>query len=211
MSNEVLSRVQKRQAIERGLKIFIDGHHLLHSLNYWEQHYSDKPSFVLNRFLSEICSSEQLRILRKDMLKQVLFELSEVERQELLFRQKVKEKQQKIIKPKEVELVSGNIQDAFFNFVKLIVQHVAYKDLFDFNNAVVEELQQMGLAIDDQAKIHEQDFCDFLPITSYAKVITAIYQCFCEFYGPTKADQHYATAKNQLKTMYPEVDLHQLL
>ena len=211
MSSEVLSRFQKRQAIERGLQHFLDPSNLLKTLNYWEEKYSDKPSFVLNRFLSEICLTDQLRLMRKDMLKQVLFELAEVERQVMLARQKIQQKQEKVFVEKPKVVISGSIQDAFFRFVEMVFQQIEEKDLSDFNNEMKQALKEMGLAVSEEAKIHDQEFCEFLPLTSYAKVITSIYECFCDFYGPTKADQCYAKARQLLKDQFPEVDLRQLL
>lgn len=68
MSTETLSILQKRQAIERGLSQYLPGTLLEQVLNHWEAKYGDQPSFVLNRFLSEICTTEELRYHRKDIL-----------------------------------------------------------------------------------------------------------------------------------------------
>lgn len=59
------------------------------ALSYWEREYGHQPSFVLNRFLSEICSNDELRMQRKEMLRQVLYEISILEKQQHL---KVKDK-----------------------------------------------------------------------------------------------------------------------
>ena len=84
MSTETLTILQKRQAIERGLSRYLQGTLLEQVLNHWEAKYGDQPSFVLNRFLSEICTTEELRYFRKDMLKNVLAEMAQVEKQVLL-------------------------------------------------------------------------------------------------------------------------------
>ena len=84
MPNELLTVMQKKQAIERGLSHYLQGTVLERVLNYWEQEYGDKPSFVLNRFMNDICNTDELRVQRKEMLKQVLCEMSAVEKQVLL-------------------------------------------------------------------------------------------------------------------------------
>lgn len=84
MPNELLSVIQKKQAIERGLSDYMNATVLARVLNYWEQKYGDQPSFVLNRFLSEICNTDELRFYRKEMLRKVLSEMSAVEKQVLL-------------------------------------------------------------------------------------------------------------------------------
>ena len=202
MPNELLSVIQKKQAIERGLSHYMNGTALERVLNYWEQEYGDQPSFVLNRFLSEICNTDELRFYRKEMLKKVLSEMSAVEKQVLL---EIKPK------PEPEELISIAIADACLALVDAVMLTVIATDLDDFNGEVKKQLQTMGLAIETSVKINDAAFIDVLPLTLYAQVITLIYECYCEFYGPAKADQVYARAKMEIKSKYPDVDLHQLL
>lgn len=202
MPNELLSVIQKKQAIERGLSHYMNGTALERVLNYWEQEYGDQPSFVLNRFLSEICNTDELRFYRKEMLKKVLSEMSAVEKQVLL---EIKPQ------PEPEELISIAIADACLALVDAVMLTVTATDLDDFNDEVKKQLQTMGLAIETSVKINDAAFIDVLPLTLYAQVITIIYECYCEFYGPAKADQVYARAKMEIKSKYPDVDLHQLL
>ncbi|WP_425918819.1 hypothetical protein [Acinetobacter sp. TSRC1-2] len=69
----------------------------------------------------------------------------------------------------------------------------------------------MCLVIVTYAKINQTTFVEFLLLTSYAQVITAIYECYWDFYGPVKADQVYTRVKMNIRAKYPDVDLHQLL
>jgi hypothetical protein len=202
MPNELLTIGQKRTAIERGLSQYLKGIALERVLSHWEQEYGDKPSFVLNRFLSEVCNTEELRFYRKDMLRQVLFEISEVEKQVLLQ-----------VKPQEKQeaLVSGQLSDAFAQFVGCVVKAVAQTDFADFGQDVKMRLTDLGYAVLEQAAIHDVEFISDLPITSYSRVITTIYEVYCEFYGPTKADFVFARAKEQIKQQFMDVDLHQLI
>ncbi|WP_257226298.1 MULTISPECIES: hypothetical protein [unclassified Acinetobacter] len=108
MSTELLNLAQRREALEKGLQQFIHGTLLDSALRHWEQQYSMKPSFVLNRFLNDICTTEELRFYRKDMLKQVLYELSTLEKQELL---RVEKPQKQV---QEDELIAETISEAFF-------------------------------------------------------------------------------------------------
>lgn len=202
MPNELLTIGQKRTAIERGLSQYLKGIALERVLSYWEQEYGDKPSFVLNRFLSEVCNTDELRFYRKDMLRQVLFEIAEVEKQVLL-----QVKPQK----KQEALVSGQLSDAFAQFVGYVVKAVAQTDFSDFDQDVKVRLTDLGYAVVEQAAIHDVEFISDLPIMSYSQVITAIYEVYCEFYGPTKADFVFARAKEQTKQQFMDVDLHQLI
>ncbi len=207
MPNELLSVMQKKQAIERGLSPYMNGTVLERVLNYWEQEYGDQPSFVLNRFLSEICNTDELRFYRKEMLRQVLSEMAAVEKQVLLEIKPLEIKQ----KPEPEVLISIDMKDAFLALIDAVMLTVVATDLNDFNDEVKKQLQTMGLAIVTSVKLNDAAFIDFLPLSLYAQVITIIYECYCEFYGPAKADQLYARVKMEIKTQYPDVDLHQLL
>lgn len=202
MPNELLTVMQKKQAIERGLSHYLQGTVLERVLSYWEQEYGDKPSFVLNRFMNDICNTDELRIHRKEMLKQVLCEMSAVEKQVLLDTQP---------KVQMEVLISADFADAFFDLINGVLQTVARADLNDFNAEVKNHVQALGIAIEKSANLNDAAFAECLPLTSYAQVITASYECYCEFYGPSKADQVYARVKMDIKNKYPSVDLHYLL
>ncbi|WP_257226297.1 MULTISPECIES: hypothetical protein [unclassified Acinetobacter] len=88
---------------------------------------------------------------------------------------------------------------------------VKSKDQADFIQDVIQQLEEIGLAIAANAQINTASFIEFLSLTSYAKVLTSIYEVYCDFYGPMRADQVYAQTKLKIKANYPEVDLHQLL
>ncbi|WP_180177127.1 MULTISPECIES: hypothetical protein [unclassified Acinetobacter] len=205
MSTELLNLAQRREALEKGLQHFIHGTLLDSALRHWEQQYSMKPSFVLNRFLNDICTTEELRFYRKDMLKQVLYELSTLEKQELLRGEKPQEQEQ------DDEPIAETISDAFLGFIESVMLTVKSTDQADFTQDVIEQLEEIGLAIAANAQINTASFVEFLPLTSYAKVLTSIYEVYCDFYGPMRADQVYAQTKLKIKANYPEVDLHQLV
>ena len=206
MSNEILNLTQRRQAIELGLKQYFNGAMLERVLGHWEQQYSAKPAFVLNRFLSEICTTEELRDCRKDMLRQVLHELSEMEKNELM-----SGAQQHNGAESADELVSAELIDAFSQFVGYVLQAVPAKDIADFEQEAQQHIVQSGIALDSQDFIGSAEFALAVPLTQYAAIITAVYEIFCEFYGPMRADQVYAQTKLKVKASFPDVDLNQLL
>lgn len=211
MPTEVLTVAQKKRAIERGLSHYLHSPMLERVLHYWEEEYSDKPSFVLNRFLSEICHDDELRAYRKDMLKQVLFELSSVEKQVLLNKPTEKPVEPQLNTHRKEDVVSVYISDAFSGFLRLVVKQVLPEDQYDFDRDVKEKLRCLGLAIEYSSRIHEPEFSEFLPITAQSKVITSVYETYCDFYGPSKADSLYANVKERIKYQFPNVDLQQLL
>ncbi|WP_151706706.1 hypothetical protein [Acinetobacter sp. TUM15064] len=202
MSTETLSILQKRQAIERGLSQYLPGTLLEQVLNHWEAKYGDQPSFVLNRFLSEICTTEELRYHRKDMLRNVLAEMAQVEKQVLL-------------KPTAQELRAEQTQeqllDAFIFFMQGICQSVKDVDMQDFESEVKVELEALSILMSANQRLDDRMLLNTLLMAQYAQMLTACYEKYCEFYSPAKADQVYASIKRQVKTQYPSVDLHWLI
>lgn len=207
---DVLTLDQKKQALAKGLSPFLQGNVLERVLQYWEQHYGNQPSFALNRFLQEICTTDELRLHRKEMLREVLFEIAAVEKQIRLNTQP-RVKVCPVPSVKTEKLVSGALSDAFVQFVQQVLRAVGAADRAEFEHAFKQQLQELRLSINPLQHVDEPEFLEFLPLSNYAKVITALYEIYCDFYGPVKADQIYAQSRLGLKNSFPDVDLHQLL
>lgn len=203
MSSQLLSRTQKREAIGRGLSPYMNETALRQVLNYWEDEYGDQPPFVLNKFLTEICNTDELRFFKKDILKKVLGELSSIEKDVLLHPTK--------------DSTSNNVTlskqtyDAFIFFVQELCATVPFKTFEEFNLDVYTALSQSKFELLTNSKINEKVFLDFIPVESYANFITALYEVYCEYFGPPKADYVYAQLKERIKQNYPSVDIHVLL
>ncbi|MBC70478.1 MULTISPECIES: hypothetical protein [Acinetobacter] len=198
---------QKKLAVEKGLAQFMPDTVLQRVLQYWESEYGNQPSYVLNRFLSEICTNDEMRLQRKDMLRQVLHEISVVEKQQRL---KVKN-DKSVAVPKQGEEVVDSFQ-AFYDFVMAILKSVARNDYLEF----VEEIQlkmkkHRSLAEYWYTVGSERESLQQFSPQNYAPMITVLYAIYCDFYGPIKADQLYALIKNDIKQRYPEVDVKQFL
>lgn len=197
---------QKKQAVTKGLSQFLPDTVLQRVLQYWESEYGHQPSFVLNRFLSEICTTHELRLLRKDMLRQVLHEISIVEKQQHL---EVKEDQDVVITEEEQPV---DLFQAFYDFIITILKSVHRNDYLEF-------VDELGIKMKKHRLLAAYRFIDGseknclkqIPQTLYAELITIFYAIYCDFYGPNKADQLYAQIKNIVKQQYPEIDLKQLL
>lgn len=203
MSSQLLSRTQKREAIGRGLSPYMNETALRQVLNYWEDEYGDQPPFVLNKFLTEICNTDELRFFKKDILKKVLGELSSIEKDVLLH--------------STHDSTSNNVAlskqtyDAFIFFVQELCTTVPFKTFEEFNLDVYTALSQSKFELLTNSKINEKVFLDFIPVESYANFITALYEVYCEYFGPPKADYVYAQLKERIKQNYPSVDIHVLL
>lgn len=197
---------QKKLAVEKGLAQFMPDIVLQRVLQYWESEYGRQPSFVLNRFLSEICTSDEMRLQRKDMLRQVLHEISVVEKQ-----QRLKGKNDKsIVVPKQEHEVDSF--QAFYDFVMAILKSVTRKDYLEFVEEIQEKMKKHRL-LAEYWYVVGSERASLLKIApqNYAVMITMLYSIYCDFYGPIKADQLYAVIKNEMKQRHPDVDLKQFL
>ena len=197
---------QKKLAVEKGLAQFMPDIVLQRVLQYWESEYGRQPSFVLNRFLSEICTSDEMRLQRKDMLRQVLHEISVVEKQ-----QRLKGKNDKsIVVPKQEHEVDSF--QAFYDFVMAILKSVTRKDYLPFVEEIQQKMKKHRL-LAEYWYVVGSERASLLKIApqNYAVMITMLYSIYCDFYGPIKADQLYAVIKNEIKQRHPDVDLKQFL
>lgn len=203
MSSQLLSRTQKREAIGRGLSPYMNETALRQVLNYWEDEYGDQPPFVLNKFLTEICNTDELRFFKKDILKKVLGELSSIEKDALLHPTKDSTLNNVTL--------SKQTYDAFMFFVQELCKTVPFKAFEEFNLDVYTALSQSKFELLTNSKINEKVFLDFIPVELYSNFITALYEVYCEYFGPPKADYVYAQLKERMKQNYPSVDMHVLL
>ena len=203
MTTEVLSRQQKRQAIARGLSPYLSQATLEKELRYWEEVYGDKPAFVLNRFVNDICHSEELRQQRKDILRQVLYEMAEAERQA----HQIAPTRQQHSEP----IASLHIVEAFRLLLEQIMQHIAAVDVADFGTELKTALKKQDFGLGTVAQFDPDVFADVIGVARYAEFLTLMYGIFCEFYGPPRADYVYARAKEQVKLQFPTLNLNELL
>lgn len=203
MTNEALTLIQKRQAIERGLTPYLDHHNIEQALWHWEKTYGNQPSFVLNRFIHDICSTADLKLHRKEMLKKVLFEISKIEKS-VKIDLNAEDFGEELV-------VQTNVSNAFFYFVRSVIEQVPEQDGYDFSQDVKKQLVRDGIRIRTDRNIQNFEFLDVIPAKHFSQVITTLYQNYCIYYGPTKADLTYATIKLNVKQQHPTVDMHQLI
>ena len=207
MTNETLSILQKREAIERGLTGYLNHRHIEQALQHWESKYGNLPSFVLNRFIHEICDTEELKTHRKDILKTVLNEMSKVEKQ-------IKSHSvEQVIEQDLIENIElkTNLSNAFFYFVRAVVENIPAPDRYDFSSDVKQQLSSKGLRVRADRNLQDFEFLDVITALNYPALITVLYENYCIYYGPAKADSLYARLKNEVKNEFPQVDLHQLI
>ena len=153
--------------------------------------------------MTEICNTDELRFFKRDILKKVLGELATLEKDILLNPSKT---------PKVNDLIlSKQTYQAFIHFVQEVYNTVDFKNFSEFNDDVKIALKESKFELLTNSNINAKVFLDFIPTGSYARFITTLYEVYCEYFGPPKADQVYAQLKVKVKQTYPQVDIHVLL
>lgn len=204
MSTEILNLEQKRLAISRGLSPFIVAGGLERILQYWEEVYGHQPTFVLNRFVNDICVTDDLRSMRKEILRQLLSELSELERQVMLRPQTAKAQTQQ---HKDLELQSG-----FESFMQRVLAQVKVSDRAEFCTEVMLLVEaELGISKRTDLELNNPMYLSGIAQKHYALVLTHVYRKYCEFYGPSHADAVYARTKEWIQAEFPSLQMNQLL
>ena len=204
MSTEILNLEQKKQAISRGLSPFIAVAGLERILQYWEDVYGHQPTFVLNRFVNDICVTDDLRQIRKEILRQLLSELAELERQVMM-------------RPKSQQGQTSNqinlqLKAAFESFLQRVLAQVKTSDRAEFHEEVLQIAQQeLGIMPKGFNDLGHASYLSSISQDHYAPMLTYVYRTYCEFYGPSYADAVYARSKEWIQGEYPTVQLGKLL
>lgn len=205
MDTVSISYAKKRQAIELGLAAYIqDVGELKRALDYWDTHYQDKPMYVLNRFIYDVCVSPELKAQRTVILRSLLAELLRVEKQSK------SDTDEYVIHdaPETVVLRQG-----FVHLLDRMYQTVQRGDQSEFTQVYATKLKQhlkLTASVQFEA-LSTQYWTHMLDSKQYLRAVNLLYEVYCEFYGPMDADKVLSQAKRSLKDQYPTVDLSQLI
>ena len=104
-----------------------------------------------------------------------------------------------------------NLSNAFFYFVRAVVANIPAPDCYDFSSDVKQQLSSKGWRVRADRNLQDFEFLDVITALNYPVLITVLYENYCIYYGPAKADSLYARLKNEVKNEFPQVDLHQLI
>ena len=206
MSVFSLSVHQKRQAIELGLAAYIEDRSTLErALAHWEAHYQDKPMYVLNRFIYDVCDEPHLRAQRNVILRALMAEMVRLEKHDtdLDTTAHVTHSTNETIKLRHGMII---ILQSFFQATSPNDQSVL-QQIYAARLTKVMKLK-VSIILEDLAT---QYWTHLLEAEQYLRVINLMYEVYCEFYGPIQADHVLSQARLKLKRDEPSLDLSALL
>ncbi|RYY77965.1 MAG: hypothetical protein EOO69_12550 [Moraxellaceae bacterium] len=224
-----LSVVQKRQAVEEGLRPFLPNDYLQDILEFWELHYSHEPAFVLQRFLNEICTTAGLKAQRSQMLQSVLLALSARERENQPASKKTKPGKPVLRYADSLDSLDMNARFNGDQQAQALMQCFAALSQRLFRTAPAQIDRSLRLYLMDTIPklkmgsdcIHalrlwtgtdmEAPPTSILNLEEIQQVINLIYSALCEYIGPVKADRQLSMAVKFLEENHPEWPIRQLL
>lgn len=221
-----LSVVQKRQAVEEGLRPFLPNDYLQDILEFWELHYSHEPAFVLQRFLNEICTTAGLKAQRSQMLQSVLLALSARERENQPAIKKTK-LGKPVLRSADSLNIAPRVTDDQQAQVLMQCFTALSQRLFTTAPAQIDRSLRLYL-MDTIPKLKVGSDCihalrlwtgtdmeapptSVLNIEEMQQVINLIYSALCEYIGPVKADRQLSMAVKFLEENHPQWPIRQLL
>ena len=202
MYQENLSLTQKRAAIERGLSTHFANSKMSSVMKHWEENYGAKPSFVLNRFIQDICDTEELKQSRREILKQVIHEISTVE------------KQIKLELKEETSLtgeLTSEYNEAFYFIVREMMRTISARDRSAFIKKTKQALLDQEIIEPTNYHLHEKEFLSLIDSKNYGRVLRIFYEHYSILYPQDKVDSVYDKIKHGLKIEFPYLDLKKLI
>ena len=221
-----LSVVQKRQAVEEGLRPFLPNDYLQDILEVWELHYSHEPACVLQRFLNEICTTAGLKAQRSQMLQSVLLALSARERENQPAIKKTRPGKPILRSADLLDIAPSVTQDQQAQVLmqcftalsqRLLITAPAQIDrsLRLYLMETIPKLKMDSDCIHALRLLTGTDMdappASLLSIEEMQQVINLIYSALCEYIGPVKADRQLSMAVKLLEENHPQWPVRQLL
>lgn len=201
MQMNVLSTDLKKQVIEIGLLSYLHGDELDQALQYWEENYSYEPSYALNRFLNDICKTEHLKPLRRDMLKSIFVEINFLEKIEDI-RNNIHTVLANRQEDRKLKQALSLMLDGFL--YQMPIQHIPtfkqeyYLRLSDVFDIEIEEKSENDM--------QEYTWLNKIDAVDFPEILSTLYHLYTARFGLDRASQ--VLEMNKLKAMKHYPDLH---
>ncbi len=212
-AENTMTIAQKRQAIAWALTPYLSHDNLESALSIWEHKYAHQPTFALQRFLSEFCTTATLAAQRSQILQSLIKALSHADGKPIRQFEEAKAAPQAPASSLPAVSVFSRLVETLLG---LLPQDQAIKTRL----YLLENLAKLRLPLmtqrDLQAWLSQQ-----YPIPASTRVdeevlrhlVNLAYVVLCEYQGPVKADQllHEAVVSTEQATRGQAYSVRQLL
>lgn len=199
----VLSTELKRQVIEIGLLSFLHGEQLERALSYWEKNYCFEPSYALNRFLNDICQTDDLKPLRRNMLKSLFVEINFVEKIE-----DVRTNIGQVLEKRQEERL---LQQGVALLVKHFTQQLSSQHNENFLQEVVTKVEEKTRQQIQFTRLDDLVWLQQLQVAHYPYIVSELERIYGIRYGLEQAAQVMEMGKIKTMKHYPNLNIEKLM
>jgi hypothetical protein len=207
-----MNMIHHRRAIYTGMRPFLKDADLKIALEIWQQKYMDKPNSVYTQFLSESCSTKELRSKRSTILSAIFNALNLPEAELLPDPYNAQSNQFEIAFIAQENHTEANI--VFVQFIQTLLGHLSREQESKVRDYLVEHcetkfnlnLQQM-LALKMWLNHAKELFEVSFSTDDKRELINLAYIAMCQHIGPVKSDQVLSMS---IKQMEPFAKQHQV-
>ena len=203
MQMNVLSTELKRQVIEIGLLSFLHGERLERALSYWEQHYCFEPSYALNRFLNDICQSDDLKPMRRNMLKSLFVEINFVEKIE-----DVRSNISQVLENRQEERL---LQQGVALLVQHFVQQLSSQHSDKFLQEVVTKVEEKTHKMIQYNSFESDEWLQQVHVAHFPYLVAELERIYGVRYGIERAAQVMEIGKIKAMKHYPSLNIEKLM
>ena len=209
-----MSMIHRRRAIFTALNKYFSGDDRLKILSYWEQYFSDKPSFALHQFISGFVDLCNPPVSRSEIFKEMTYQLMQpekkllndpvVELEQYRYNNKVKAQNDRM------ERATTKVFEGLLNQVFDALR--ADREL-TIRNYIVFQIQQMSLDVSMSSSlidwlnrdVYELSMSD-VNVSTLRKVIQIVYVGLIEHSGAEEAESLMDNATAVAKDL-PEANI----
>ncbi|CAG0995065.1 hypothetical protein MTYP_02505 [Methylophilaceae bacterium] len=195
--------VHRRRAVYTGLRPFLDDLRLMQALELWQQEFSHKPTFALNVFVAQCCTTPELKERRGEILRAVIHAM-DLPVGKLLPDPQINTKSVADMQADaEYELDSVTTV-----FVLLLTQMLGKYDAVSQGGIRNYLLENLGQIKADQFSIarlkdwlagYSSNLAANFGIEQLQQLINLAYVSMCQYVGPVKADQLLAQSLREVE------------
>ena len=190
-----------RQAIEDGLREFLDDASLQQAMDHWQRQYADQPSTALQRFVSDIYSAYDISASRATVLRSLLKAIN-LNGDALPGDPK----------SRRTGAPLNQRSEAFSLLIDAIMVQLEAEEqrrlLLEYFAALRKKHLPPGLLITLQSWLAKRD-ASAAPNADNAQLrflLNQLYILLCDHLGPVKADRCLARAVNNVNQQYPSME-----
>ncbi|WP_269620356.1 hypothetical protein [Zhongshania sp. BJYM1] len=194
----------RRRAIYTGLQSFMDEDTVLKAITHWENRYIDQPSLALQRFVADICQTQELKEKRAAILRSLIQAMGQ-DTESLMADPRGEGAESAAVNPVSASQAFAELMLAMMAQLDDELQHKLRIDLFaalrqrQLPLSTLEALQRwlgnrQALKLGNVAPAMLQ------------KLLNQYYVLLCENIGPVRADKILAKGVAKVQHEHPQLD-----